>query len=199
MGNVRFKETKQLLWPGNNNRGYLTACLCTDNKWTNKYIHRLVALAFIPNPDNKNEVDHIDNNRLNNKIDNLRWATRTENQRNKGISKLNTSGIVGVRQYNDRWRAQISLDGTHISLPLRANKEDAILDRQFAVNTYYKDFAHQSEHITINDKIKYIINNHYKDIDECVSRFLKSINNKRIDRTQKYLEIINIYTKILTN
>ena len=43
-------------------------------------VHRLVALAFIPNPDNKPEVDHINKNRIDNRIENLRWVTSKENK-----------------------------------------------------------------------------------------------------------------------
>jgi hypothetical protein len=46
-------------------------------------IHRLVALTFIPNPENKPYVDHIDGGRRNNHIDNLRWATPKENSNNE--------------------------------------------------------------------------------------------------------------------
>jgi hypothetical protein len=46
-------------------------------------IHRLLALQFIENPDNHPEVDHIDRNKNNNSLENLRWVTRTENRRNR--------------------------------------------------------------------------------------------------------------------
>lgn len=59
-------------------------------------IHRLVAMTFIPNLENKPCIDHIDNNRLNNNVDNLRWCTYSENGMNKIKQRNNTSGIVGV-------------------------------------------------------------------------------------------------------
>lgn len=46
------------------------------------YVHRLVAELFVPNPDNKPEIDHIDTNKLNNNANNLHWVTRKENLNN---------------------------------------------------------------------------------------------------------------------
>ena len=63
------------------------------------YIHRLLGLHFIPNPNNKRCIDHVDRNRLNNSLSNLRWATASENNYNKGKYKLrkdNKCGYTGV-------------------------------------------------------------------------------------------------------
>lgn len=58
-------------------------------------VHQLVASAFIPNPENKPQVDHIDTNPSNNKLDNLRWVTSLENQRNEiTLSRLRKSIIA---------------------------------------------------------------------------------------------------------
>lgn len=60
--------------------GYRMVVLTVDGKKIYKNVHRLVAEAFIANPDNKREVNHIDGNKLNNSVDNLEWVTTRENQ-----------------------------------------------------------------------------------------------------------------------
>ena len=63
--------------------------------------HRLIAETFIHNPENKAEVDHIDRNRCNNAVKNLRWATRSENQRNTPRSdRVDARG--GTHKYDDK-------------------------------------------------------------------------------------------------
>lgn len=65
--------------PQNNGHGYLYVNLHVNGKHTKKYVHRLVAEAFIPNPDNKPCVNHKDGRRNNNSLNNLEWCTHEEN------------------------------------------------------------------------------------------------------------------------
>lgn len=62
--------------------GYFFIVLSNNNIRKTILVHRLVAAAFIPNPENKPCIDHIDGNRANNHADNLRWVTVKENQNN---------------------------------------------------------------------------------------------------------------------
>lgn len=65
--------------------GYLQACLCKDNKKHAPLVHRLVGEAFIPNTENLPCIDHIDGNRENNAVSNLRWCTTKENMNYSGV------------------------------------------------------------------------------------------------------------------
>lgn len=71
---LKNKERKQY-----NNGGYANVSL--DNKMY--FVHRLVAMKFIPNPENKPQVNHIDGNRLNNRVENLEWVTCSENHKHR--------------------------------------------------------------------------------------------------------------------
>lgn len=62
--------------------GYKRVALCKNRKIKHVSVHRLVAQAFIPNPENKPEVDHLNTLRCDNWVTNLRWATKSENARN---------------------------------------------------------------------------------------------------------------------
>ena len=64
-----------------NGRGYQLVFLTKESKRINKYVHRLVAETFIPNPKNLPEVNHKDLNKSNNCIDNLEWITNADNKR----------------------------------------------------------------------------------------------------------------------
>lgn len=78
-GRIKSKKNNKILSIKNSNNWYLTKLFYIEGKRITLRPHRLVAMAFIPNPDNLPEVDHLDFNKQNCRIDNLRWVTRKEN------------------------------------------------------------------------------------------------------------------------
>lgn len=79
-GLVRNKITKHILKPQIDKKGYERVRLSLHDKKVTAKVHRLVAIAFIPNIDNKPQVNHIDTNKRNNNVKNLEWSTNGENQ-----------------------------------------------------------------------------------------------------------------------
>lgn len=65
-----------------NKFGYKTVCLSSELQKREFFIHRLVAYAFIPNPENKPQIDHINGIKSDNRVENLRWVTAKENSNN---------------------------------------------------------------------------------------------------------------------
>jgi hypothetical protein len=94
-GKVWSKKSKIYLSP-RLHKGYLQVDLWKDGNKKTHSIHRLLAIHFIENPHNYTEVDHWDQNRKNNKLNNLRWVTRSENQQNTLVRKNNKLGIKNI-------------------------------------------------------------------------------------------------------
>ena len=87
-----FKHRKPRILALGFTRGYLHVMLYKDGKEKNFYVHRLVARAFIPNSDNKPQINHIDGNKFNNFVGNLEWATQSENQQHALDTGLSPQG-----------------------------------------------------------------------------------------------------------
>lgn len=79
MGRILNNHTKRVSKGVNHGNGYLYYTFHKDGKSKNFYVHRLVAEAFISNPENKRTVNHKDFDRTNNKVENLEWCTHSEN------------------------------------------------------------------------------------------------------------------------
>ncbi len=96
-----------------NYRSYYRVVLSKNGNHKTVKIHRLVALAFIDNPENKMQVNHVDNNPLNNCASNLEWMTNRENVTHGYTFKETTSPYPGVSWDSraNKWQAGIGING----------------------------------------------------------------------------------------
>jgi hypothetical protein len=147
LGNVKNTKTLRILKACINTNGYKIVNLCRDGKTKCLQIHRLLALNFIPNNENKTCVDHINNIRLDNRLKNLRFVTNQENNMNALIRKNNTSKIKGVyfNKACNKWRAHIKINGKQIHLGLFQNIEDAKEVRQTKAKELFGIYINKCE------------------------------------------------------
>ena len=117
---THVKSGRVLKWVLNRG-GYFHASPYKDGRKHTMGRARLIAHCFIPNPEGKPTVDHINRNRADDRIENLRWATYEEQNINRAPNSMprnNTSGVRGVSWHkkNAKWQVKIMVDGTHLHL-----------------------------------------------------------------------------------
>ena len=86
LGNIYSVRSKKNKAPHKNKRGYFRVQLWKENAGTHHSVHRLVATAFVENPLGKPQINHIDEDKTNNKADNLEWCTQLENHNHGTIN-----------------------------------------------------------------------------------------------------------------
>jgi len=101
-GRVFSKKNKRFLNPYKTKLGYLLIDLFNEKGKKQFKIHRLVAINFIPNPENKPQVDHVNRIRDDNRLENLRWVTSLENCNNRGEFSNNKIGHKNIFLKNQK-------------------------------------------------------------------------------------------------
>ena len=150
-GKVCSKKSNRVLKPYINH-GYLQITLSNNGKQKKMSIHRLVAIHYIPNPENKPCVDHIDRDTQNNNLSNLRWATCRENNSNRTDQRE----FIGVRKSGDRYRALIEIDGKKKHLGTYTTQEDASDAYKKALDEINKGLPISYKKPPTKNKYKYV-------------------------------------------
>ena len=166
-GNVRVKETKYIMKPFTNEAGYLRMSI-SNNTFKRKkfYIQRLVAIEFLPNPENKQTVNHINNNRIDNRLCNLEWSTMSEQNIHKyktnnkfekkidikAIWRLDLNTLEKLEKYNStteavKWIKQNNLTDSLNELNLRqglTNVSNGKNNSAYGYKWLYEDYETNS-------------------------------------------------------
>jgi len=127
-GRVKKKDNGILIKNRLNEKGYLIINLTLKSKSKTFKVHRLVALAFLPNPLNKNQVNHKDYNKNNNHLENLEWVSHRENSCHAvKKNEKSSSKYLGVcfRKNTNKWVSSIRYQKKSIHLGYFKTEEEA--------------------------------------------------------------------------
>ena len=146
-GRVRNTKTGRILKANPGSHGYLAVSLCKKGVVKAHCTHKLLAQEWVANTGKRKCVDHIDGNKLNNHWENLRWATRTENNRNRAKRANATSSYYGVSwsKTSNKWLAQISIEGKRTNLGTYTSEKEAAHVFNMAAIERYGEFARLNE------------------------------------------------------
>lgn len=150
-GNVFSHISGKILKPHPNHRGYLMVDLYKDGKVKKGVIHRLVAITYIPNPNNLPEIDHIDTDRQNNNVNNLRWCTRKENCNNPLSLKHSSESRKGEKNY---------LYGKSLSEEIKAKMSAALIGHPVSEETRRKIGNANRDHVMSEEQKQLLSKSH---------------------------------------
>ena len=120
-GKIINEKTGNLLKAQLNQKGYQVIRVTINREKRTFRIHRLVAKYFVPNPDKKVQVNHIDGNKLNNRYDNLEWCSNVENVHHAIKTGLWENVIKGSKAENERRKRKVVAKNIFTSEVLRFN------------------------------------------------------------------------------
>jgi len=135
-GKVQNKVSKRYLSTCDDGNGYLILNLYKDGNRKLHKIHRLVGLHYIPNPENKICLDHINGNRKDNRVENLRWATHSENGQNREEQSNSALGIKNIHKHSKQ-------NGYSYEKMIRGKKHRKYFKTLEEAIAYKKDYENQ--------------------------------------------------------
>lgn len=154
-GKVFSKRKNKYLKQVINKHGYCKVTLQKDNFRKTYSVHRLVAQAFIPNPDNKPQVNHINGNKLDNRVENLEWVTPKEN-----INKAIEIGLFeNVRVIQRKNAIENNLSKYHVLANEKTKKKVAQYTKSNELIRIYESISEASRQTNIViQSISYVCN-----------------------------------------
>ena len=117
-----YKNKTKELKPHKTKNGYMRIGLPKNGKSKKFLVHRLLALHFIPNPENKKCVDHINGIKYDNRLENLRWLT---NKENSNAFRSNPAQIItkgGITKNGNGWRWRYKMSGKEKSKQMKSKE-----------------------------------------------------------------------------
>ena len=147
VGRVRYSKTGRILKPNLGSNGYFTVGLSKNGGVKTHNIHQLVAREFLRNPLDLKCIDHIDGNGTNNKIENLREATQSQNLCNIKRKSSNKSGVKNVVwcESSNKWGVFLKVNGRQKYFGVYPDIELAELVAVEARNKYQGQFANHTK------------------------------------------------------
>jgi len=160
-----FSKRRMIFLKQFDGHGYKYVNLYRNKKGNKFSIHRLIGQYFIPNPNNYPVIDHIDRNKQNNDINNLRWTTIRENTINQKQRK-SKSGHLGVSLVEGRYTAILTLSSTFNTIPEAIEYRNTLF-KEFKRNVR-KDMTGIQEKRQNKYKVTITINKSYKTLEETI-------------------------------
>lgn len=125
-GNIRNIVSGRYLSHSDRGYGYMRVSLSKNNKAKTMQLHRILAIVFLKNDDNKPMIDHINGIRSDNRLENLRWVTSSENNTNLKIRSTNKSGVSGISIHRYSYNIRVEVDGIRYNKYIAVKSENSL-------------------------------------------------------------------------
>jgi len=152
-GFVLLKSTGKIKKPSLNNNGYLCTPLSKDGVATTKTIHKIVATAFINNPENKPDINHINGIKTDNRAENLEWCTKSENMRKAFELGLMENAREKARErMHHIGKKYAKINGITLGLFNKNKVEDLFIKSSCGKTFRFDSYRHMEKELKIDRK-----------------------------------------------